>query len=322
MPEPILTFPEVIDNTMRVDFVTDPRKFYWAHIRGYRLDTPNIHLHFGACFARGIEVARKLYYGEAVSVDKAVAQAAIAIIVEWGDFPSEFGAQKSLDSCVACLVAYFEHWKLDEDPAQPWKWHGDMPAVEFSFNVPIPELIHPVTGLPLRYVGRFDAIMQHQAYPDLLLGEDEKTSGQMGAKWAEKWRLRSQFMGYQWGANMSGVPIQGMLIRGITPMKTEIKFNEAIKMFARWEIDRWYVQMVRDFTRAIDCWNINYWDMNMGDGCTAFGGCPYLRLCESPDPEQWLSPYYKYEPWNPLLGRLKDPKRQLENANPEGVMLA
>ena len=51
----------------------------------------------------------------------------------------------------------------------------------------------------------------------------------------------------------------------------------------------------------IRCWEEGVWDIDMGDSCTAYGGCEYLLLCSSQQPYDWIEPNYKYEPFDPLL---------------------
>ena len=55
-------FPEVIDSTMRNDFVSCGVKFMLARVYGLATKGGSVHLVAGGAFAKGIEVVRKCYY--------------------------------------------------------------------------------------------------------------------------------------------------------------------------------------------------------------------------------------------------------------------
>ncbi len=87
---PGISFPAVIDSTMRSDFITCPHKFYEAHILGLRGMESDVHLHFGGWFARGLEVLRKSFWSPLSphyrNVSRSVAEGVKAILLAWGDF--------------------------------------------------------------------------------------------------------------------------------------------------------------------------------------------------------------------------------------------
>ena len=51
--------------------------------------------------------------------------------------------------------------------------------------------------------------------------EDDKTTSQLGSSWGAQWDMRSQFTGYAWAARQSGLPIAGIIVRGISILKTK-----------------------------------------------------------------------------------------------------
>ncbi len=72
-------------------------------------------------------------------------------------------------------------------------------------------------------------------------------------------------------------------------------------------IDTWHAQAIRDIRRAIACWEEGYWDVNLADGCSAFGGCLFQQPCMSADPEPWLTGgNYAVRIWDPLLREEKE----------------
>jgi hypothetical protein len=190
---------------------------------------------------------------------------------------------------------YFSVWPLDEDPIQPHVIEGSR-AIEFSFSVPL-DIPHPETGDPLLYCGRFDQVV---SFNGTILAEDDKTTSQLGAQWANQWSLRGQLLGYTWAAQAYGLPVAGALIRGISILKTKYDHAQAIVNHSQWLIDRWHAQLLRDIQRMIDSWNSGLWDQAFGEACTSYGGCQFKRLCESQNPEMWLEPYYAIRDWNPV----------------------
>lgn len=294
-------FPQIIDNSLRSDFVACPRKFFYSGIR--RLVSAagtNIHLHAGGCFAKGIETTRIAFYVKKLSQLEAVLEGAAAMVEFWGDYEAPGGSTKTLDRMLGALDFYFESFPMSIDYVLPLITNNKA-AVEFSFALPIPEVTHPETGEPLIYAGRFDMV---GIYNNLLFVVDEKTTSSLGPSWSAKWDLRAQFTGYCWAARTFHLPVVGTIIRGISILKTKYDKAEAISYRPDWEIDRWYKQLIRDLNRMKALYLEGYWDYNISDACESFGGCSFKRLCTSPEPENILPSYYIENTWNPLKNDL------------------
>lgn len=135
----------------------------------------------------------------------------------------------------------------------------------------------------------------------LVLIEDDKTTSQLGASWSRQWDLRSQFTGYKWGAGKAaGIHIDGVLVRGVSILKTKYDTLEAITYRPDWQIDRWYAQLHRDIKRMIGCWEEGYFDFNLDHACTEYGGCPFKQVCLMKDAEQLLDQMYQRRKWDPI----------------------
>lgn len=292
-----ISFPRVIDSSIRKEFssLCETRGMY-SYFRGLTPIGGSIHLHFGGCFARGLETVRKAYYGEEVSVVEALARGAKAIIISWGDYESPVVGNKNLSSCLVALYEYFIQYPLAEDNIKPVMLDSG-PAVEFTFAFPIEGTSHPDTGEPILYGGRFDMLAH---YGKAMFIVDEKTASQLGASWAKQWKLASQMTGYVYAAREFGYPVMGAIIRGVGILKTSITHQMCIESRPQWMLDRWWAQLKLDVARMVEAYENNSWQMDLDHSCGTYGGCPFLTLCTSPDPESWVDSYYEKKVWNPI----------------------
>lgn len=301
-PNGIMSFPPVIDSSMRSSFVACPHQFFRRYIQFLQQPHRSIHLHFGAAFADGISAFREAFYRDGMPTMDALGIGAKAIVKTWGDFPQEVeGSAKSLYRCVGALESYCHQYPPATDHVKPYIENG-MIHTEFNFALPLP-IKHPQTGEPILYAGRFDMLGDMGG---LKVIEDDKTTSQLGATWGTQWRLRGQFTGYVWGAQEYGHRIDGIVVRGISILKTQYGHAEVIEQRPMWMIDRWRLQMLKDVQRMIDCWrnyaqygNAYEWDQDLDSACSSYGGCQFLDVCTSPNPDQWLSQYEEI-PYDPL----------------------
>jgi hypothetical protein len=130
--------------------------------------------------------------------------------------------------------------------------------------------------------------------------EDDKTATQLGDSWTRQWELRSQFTGYCWAAREAGISVNGVLVRGVSILKTKYGSAQAITYRSGWEIDRWLGQVLRDLRRLESAWNEGYYDFNLGEACNSYGGCQFTNVCKSNEPETWLPMYFERKRWDPL----------------------
>lgn len=290
-------FPEVLDSTMLNAFRSCPKQFLYNYIwRKSPAAPPSVDLEAGGTLARALCVARKAFFVQGVPEAEAYDMGFQAGMAHWTlDEVPDKKAHKDIDRVLTAYVQYFEKWPLSSDYIQPAKMHN-IPAIEFSFAIPI-EIPHPETGNPIVLAGRSDWIGVYKS-SDFVV--DEKSCSRFESNWADKWKLRAQLMQYHWAAQQCGLSVAGCIVRGIKLLKTEIGFQEAICKFAPWEIERWVLQTHRDINRMIKCWRTNMWDVNLGESCTAYGGCSYTQLCKVPNPEQWVRVGYIENTWDPL----------------------
>lgn len=289
-------FPAVIDSTMLGAFRSCPRKMFLEFVLHYKHKSPSVHLIAGGAFARGMEVARKEFYEEGKSAEDSIALGLAALIKAYGDFECPPDSAKSLERTAGAFEFYFTNYPLGGDGSDPVVWGDGKRMVEFSFAEPLP-ILHPETGDPILYVGRSDMIA-HFAGGTYIF--DEKTTSSLGASWSGQWDLRSQFTGYCWAAKRADIPVNGVIVRGVSILKTKYDTQQAITSRADWEIERWYEQTCRDLERMKWCWQNEQWDYNLDHACTEYGGCSFKQPCKSPDPQPWLDLYFEKRIWDPL----------------------
>lgn len=300
----MIPFPAVVDSSMLATFRACPQKFFRSSMEHWKPKGESVHLHAGGAFAHGLERARRSFYEAECDAETALSHGSMALMEFYGDYQPAEGEAKTLDRMLGALEFYFSVWPLERTgpSAKPYIMPSGKHGIEFSFAEPL-DFKNPETGDPVIYCGRLDMIA---AYAESLYGCDEKTTSQLGASWSRKWDLRSQFIGYTWGARRNNLPVSGILVRGISILKTKYDKAEAIVNFSQWEVDRWLRQVYRDLAHMEDMWmrtareGHDAWDYNLDDSCTSYGGCQFVQVCKSPEPESWLPLYFERRQWNPL----------------------
>jgi len=290
-------FPHVIDSTMISALRSCMHKVYLQYMHHYKSNYESVHLHAGAAFAKGLEVARESFYLDGDSSDTAEAKGLHALLTAYGDFEPPEGSAKSLDRMLGAFEFFMSAYPLDNDDFIPYKFTGGKQGIEFSFAEPLP-IKHPVSGDPIIFAGRADMI---GTYADGLFLEDDKTTSSLGASWANQWDLRSQFTGYTWAAKRSlGLNVKGALIRGVSILKTKYDTQQVLTYRPDWQIDRWEKQVIRDIQRLIDAWGEGYYDYNLDYSCNEYGGCLFRDVCNSKEEEKWLDASFTKRVWDPI----------------------
>jgi hypothetical protein len=300
-------FPEVWDSTMVVAARKCIRYFrnaYSMHLRGRDTALP---LHFGGCFAVGLEAYRQAYYKFKANDQLALEYAYIVMLNYWGDYPyvptirGEAERRRTFDRCVHALISYFEHWPIETDRLQP-HMTADGPTFEYNFAVPLegPRFPRLADGSPIIYTGRMDTL---GSYDELPVFADEKTTVAMGASWAEQWRTRHQFIGYAWALRELGFKARSFIVRGICLGVNDVRFQEtppisiSAALMAAFEEELahtlWYVKRAFEHRTA---------PRNFGEGCYSyFRQCPYWESCSTkPEFSLGFLKTIERQKWDPL----------------------
>ena len=290
-------FPAVIDSSLIAAFRSCPEKARLEFFEHWKSRDPSVHLHAGAAFAKGLEVARTEYYVNGQSPEDAEALGLAALLTAYGDFECPSDSAKSAERMAGAMEYYFHQYPLGHDKAVPMHLPGGKRGIEFSFLEPL-DLSHPETGDPLLYSGRFDMLVD---YEGMKLGEDDKTASQLGASWSRQWDLRSQFTAYVWGAARAGIKLDGFLVRGVSILKTKYDTLQAITYRPQWQLDRWERQVTFDIQRMINSWDQGYFDLNLDHACAEYGGCPFKSVCQMQRPDALLQQQLERRRWDPVL---------------------
>lgn len=297
----MLSFPSVLDNTMIRAWRACPKKFWWGYMRNLHPTDESIHLLAGAAFAKGLEVTRKSFYDLGEDFDTALARGAAALIQAYGAFEADqWHENKAWDRLLGALGHYFIEWPIT-GPIVPFRAPGaPTHAIEYSFAVPIPGVKHPENNGPLIYAGRFDFVGD---YNGIRLGVDDKTTSQLGKSWLTQWVLPNQLLGYTWGARETGQALAGFEVRGTSLLKNSYGHMADTKMFPRWKVELFERELIATIQEMIRDWERDYWRMDLASACSAYSGCPFLMLCDSPSPEDWIPVNFIERVWDPLASR-------------------
>jgi hypothetical protein len=281
-------FPRAVNNSLLSAFRACPRKAELEFFHHWKPGTDSIHLHAGKAYAAGLEAARRAFYERGLSHEEAVSLGIAALLESYGDFECPEHIAKTPSRMAGALIFYFDNYPMTSDPCTPYEWAPGKRAIEFSFATPM-RIAHPTTGEPLVYAGRSDMIVNMAGG---LFVEDDKTASSLGASWSNSFDMRAQFTGYTWSAQQAGLQVDGVLVRGVSILKTKCETQQVISYRKPWEIKRWLEQTERDITRLIAMWQAGYYDYNLDASCEAYGGCTFKRACMSQDPQPWLEGYF------------------------------
>jgi len=306
-----ISFPEVVDSSIIQTASQCSRKGYYSSIRNIIPGEINVHLNAGGAYAKALQVYRTEYYQNGESLEVARARGAVALIKAYGSFEApERQSAKQWHNILHAYLSYIEQYNPKFDILKPYSLEGKS-FIEFSFAIPLP-VKHPDTHQPILYGGRSDMI--GVMYDTDLYVEDDKTTGQLGEKWSEQWKMRGQFTGYTWAGRHYGHDIKGVIVRGTSIQKTQTKHIQSFEYRPQWMVDQWYEEMINKLEQMVFAYerlrnmgaknleNAYAYpkDGQFNDHCATYGGCRYRVLCSSPRPEMWVPINFQYHKWNPL----------------------
>jgi len=276
-------FPYLVDNTMRCNFRSCPQKFFKRDILRRTGSAESIHLVAGKALAEGLDVVRKERFGASkTKLEDAVARGFIAFTKTYGYDNARDNDEAWADSPKAYIrmaEAFLAYWQKYSGNSSPGGTQHIMEdgtvASEQALTIEL-DVLHPVTGKPLLYHVRCDAMEDFNGGLWLV---DEKTTGSLGPSWLKQWNTRSQFMGYTYVFRKAGYPVIGVITRGIGILKTKITHMQEPVSFSDSVLEKWWRQVNRDFSQMVAAWKLRQYDYDFADACNTYGKCDYATSC-------------------------------------------
>lgn len=302
-------FPEVIDNSMRKELVkceTAAKYRYEMGLRPVEGDE-RVDLIAGKAFASGLEAARKAFYAEGkMSVD-ALTAGVRALYAEYGSYIPSGKTNKTVERMAGALAFYLAEHPMETERYRPLLLPDGHWAIEVQeqFDLPID---HPETGKPLVLAGRFDMLAVDSEDPDSgVWVVDEKTTSQMGEKWANQWLLDSQMTTYCYLAKVLlmrydiTLEVKGAIVNGIAIRLRDYEVGRFPVYRPDWMVERWFEQFVMDVSRWRTAFLIGQHNMALDHACAFYNNpCQYVPLCSSRNPERIIETSFAVKRWNPV----------------------
>ena len=319
-----LLLPEVFDATLLACWLSCQQKARNEFFLGHRPESLSVDLHAGGCLAEAIETVSRCVWDKDMTLDDALIVGQGNFARKWGTFqiPEWKKTNKTYDRTWAAIEAYFEKWPPRSDYIQPYQDKNGKRTYEYTFAIPLepccdPEVpgkgmpviydpsyygslfpTHPVTGGPFIWGGRFD-LLGYNVNTGRPIVRDEKSAKGIGDKWAQQWDLRGQFIGYVWACQQCGIDLEEVCVRGIAILMNEIKLPEIVKTYDRFLIAAWYENLRKQMWKIRRAFDLNEFEFNFAEACTAYGNCIFMNSCHSKTPDAWLSEF-PIRRWNPL----------------------
>jgi hypothetical protein len=289
-------YPEVLDSSMIAVMKQCPQLWKKVYIDEWKSKVTRIDLHAGAAFAKGVEDGRRAFFEDGKEAEEAQAIGVASLLRYYGNVECPPENPKSAERMAGALTYYFDQFPLTHSTGYPILLPGGKRAIELSFAQPL-AINHPITGQPLIYAGRLDAVLSTLGDQ---FGCDEKTTKSLGPTWPNQWQLRAQLIGYKWGMKQWGIRVAGVVVRGVSILKTKYDHAESVNYYPDWMVDRWEMELLEWIEESIRWWKTKRYRYNMDFSCSAYGGCGFLDTCTSQNEQPWLETYYERRHWDPV----------------------
>lgn len=309
-----VAFPEVVSSSLLSSYQSCPLQFFYNSCLNLKPKATNIHLNAGAAFAASLNVFRRAFYSphsdtyRDTNMSLAVALRELINSYQVPPGPDEWerleATPKGLSNLAVALIATVETY----NPHDPYGLHpyvdeaGEVWA-ERSFIFPT-QVMHPETDNPILFSGRTDWIGTANNYHYVV---DEKTTVQMGPKWADQWSLRGQFIGYTLGFKDTFPELAGVWVRGVCLLKDTIRLQEHPVLVPVWQIRDWYTDLNYALDDMVRDWKRGHFRADRAKACSSYSGCDYLTLCTKPQEHRrsFALPAFEQRVYDPILGEEK-----------------
>jgi len=290
---------DIHDSTKLVAYLSCPRLYMFTYIFGWRLDVPNVHLHFGKCWHCGME--HLMLHGlENDSYEQAVE----ILTNKYREvFPEETDLDRSPKTpghARLALAMYCKEFKKKD--------HFEVLYTEIAGTVPIRE------NRVLHF--KMDSIMKDKDNNDLIKSLEHKTGSQNSQQWRDGWKLSIQTGTYNhvlycafpenevWGVEINGAIFTKSKIAEFprvparrTPRMMDAWLLHVNQAVDRIEADTAMIKECSENDEVLRAFAPTY------HACSSYSGCPYFNFCLAwPNPLQHIDEIpegFKIEYWNP-----------------------
>ena len=317
MPEPLTAhLPDGLQwawDATSLDATVCWRKYDLAIRQGWRLRNENMAMEWGRALHEALAVydkARTLGVLWATAVREAACYALI-VSKDWKepgpDAPRKLKT-RTRETLLRSVVWYCDHYGSDDPIKNLMLGDPPMPAVETSFNLPLPRKV-PDGSRHYVLCGYFDGLIE--GLPGGLAGHaarERKTTGStLGSYYFDGFAPNVQISTYVL-ATRTTLPESSsrhVLLDAIQVAQTFSRFQRHLLTRTPAQSEEFLSDIMSKIREAEEHWKRGYWPKDEA-ACGLYGGCPYRRIC-SKDPsvrEAFLKgDYQKQGPWNPLEER-------------------
>lgn len=309
---PIHPAQKKIDSTKLTTYMRCPRRFFFEHVLGWRTESDNFHLAFGAALHEGLRHLQETSYCdttilEAVAIFNATfVEQAPALDLETCEIKGK--KPRLAKKYFTEYVAKYPHDHVD------WKFEH----LEVAGSVPISR---PSRGPERLLYYRLDALARPRKGPmeGALFDIDHKTTGSMSKTWIANWE--SDFaLGTYYHVMHSIVDspeeIGGIIINGFAFLVKETRMERLTYTRSPSVMGAWLWNANRQFDELDHDWEHLLLHCKDDDpimqsfpqrptSCSDYGGCPFHDFCfdrSFTNPLQQMHsppPRFKIDYWDP-----------------------
>mgnify|MGYP005842684843 CR=1 FL=1 len=241
------------------------RYYNWTVLEGWRSRNESAHLTFGSHYAAGLQ---HFFLLRAAGADReqAIHEVVKATLIATAGWESDH--VKNRFTLIRTLVWYFD--EFNDDLPVLHSPEGT-PAVEHRFTLDLDD------GNML--VGTLDRVVLYAGAEWIM---DQKTTGSsLGPHYFDQYKPHMQMSAYTFaGRAVFGQPIQGVIIDAAEIKVGFSRFARGLTYRTDSELQEWYEGAMWWIEAAQRATREHYFPPNTSS-CTAYGGCPFRRVCSS-----------------------------------------
>jgi len=303
-PFGLVVVPDIFDSSIIGDNQACPRYYYWRHVRGAEIDTPNIAPHFGTCIHAAIEMHYLLY-----EKDLSVENLMHALTIMMPPTNDEKLAYTRLREAfkeimesedpvhAACMIAFDWNWQDMEGDAirnrntaevLVRRYRGYYRTEPFTLMEPREKYLEVGFTYHLfgniYYFGRIDMVVEWVPYG--IVPIDHKTSRNLGKNKFLEFNPFFQGEGYLGAARHHWDRVGAICVNVLQTAKTKHGLERFVEPRTDDHIEAWYsdaVDWVSEILERFEKWRWPRDKGGYGGYCTHWGACQFRSLCVSLD---------------------------------------